>query len=126
MKIFDKEFAFSGLNANDIERLERAKAKLDEAEAAELQRTAQQPGMSYAEGLRGQCRIIEAFIDDVLGEGAAASLGLDGNDLGKAMTVMIELTRAANLEKRQFDPRFLSQQLNREQRRSAKRRHRHG
>lgn len=126
MKIFDKEFAFSGLNANDIERLEQAKAKLDEAEAAERQRTEQQPSMSYAEGLRGQCRIIEAFINDVLGEGAAASLGLDGNDLGKALTVMTELTRAANLEKQQFDPRFLSQQLNRGQRRSAKHRHRHG
>lgn len=125
MKIFDKEFAFSGLNANDIERLEQAKARLDTAEEAERQRTAQQP-ISYAEGIRGQCRIIETFIDDVLGEGAAASLGLDGNGLGKAMTVMIELTRAANLEKRQFDPRFLSQKLNREQRRSAKRRHRHG
>ncbi len=29
MKIFDKEFAFSSLNANDIERLEQAKAKLE-------------------------------------------------------------------------------------------------
>ena len=34
MKIFDKEFAFSSLNANDIERLEQAKAKLEKAEAA--------------------------------------------------------------------------------------------
>ncbi len=125
MKIFDKEFAFSGLNANDIERLEQAKARLDTAEEAERQRTAQQP-ISYAEGIRGQCRIIETFIDDVLGEGAAASLGLDGNDLGKAMTVMIELIRAANLEKQQFDPSILAPKLNREQRRSAKRRHRHG
>ena len=24
--------------------------------------------MSYAEGIRGQCRIVEAFVDDVLGE----------------------------------------------------------
>lgn len=125
MKIFDKEFAFSGLNANDIERLEQAKARLDTAEEAERQRTAQQP-ISYAEGIRGQCRIIETFIDDVLGEGAAASLGLDGNDLGKAMTVMIELIRAAKLEKQQFDPSILAPKLNREQRRSAKRRHRHG
>ena len=29
MKIFDKEFAFSSLNANDIERLEQARAKLE-------------------------------------------------------------------------------------------------
>ena len=126
MKVFDKEFAFSSLNANDIERLEQAKAKLDKAEEAERQRTQQNPGMSYAEGIRGQCRIIEAFIDDVLGEGAAVSIGLDGNDLGKALTAMTELTRAANLEKKQFDPSILAPQLNREQRRKAKRRRHHG
>lgn len=126
MKIFDKEFAFSSLNANDIERLERAKAKLDKAEEAERQRTEQQPSISYAEGIRGQCRIIEAFVDDVLGDGAACALGLDGNDLGKALTVMTELTRAANQEKQKFDPSILAPQLNREQRRSAKRRHHRG
>ena len=49
MKIFDKEFAFSSLNANDIERLEQAKAKLEKAEAAERQRAQQTPNMSYAE-----------------------------------------------------------------------------
>lgn len=126
MKVFDKEFAFSSLNANDIERLEQAKAKLDKAEEAERQRTQQNPNMSYAEGIRGQCRIIETFIDDVLGEGAAVSVGLDGNDLGKALTAMTELTRAANLEKKQFDPSVLAPQLNREQRRKAKRRRHHG
>ena len=126
MKVFDKEFAFSSLNANDIERLEQAKAKLEKAEETERQRTQQNPNMSYAEGIRGQCRIIEAFIDDVLGEGAAVSIGLDGNDLGKALTAMTELTRAANLEKKQFDPSVLAPQLNREQRRKAKRRRHHG
>ena len=126
MKVFDTEFAFSSLNANDIECLEQAKAKLDKAEEAERQRTQQNPNMSYADGLRGQCRIIEAFIDDVLGAGAAASLGLDGNDLGKALTVMTERTRAANQEKQQFDPSILAPQLNREQRRKEKRRRHHG
>lgn len=83
MKIFDKEFAFSSLNANDIERLEQAKAKLEKAEEAERQRAQQTPNMSYAEGIRGQCRIVEAFVDDVLGKGSAAALGLDGNDLAR-------------------------------------------
>lgn len=126
MKIFDKEFAFSSLNANDIERLEQAKAKLEKAEEAERQRAQQTPNMSYAEGIRGQCRIVEAFVDDVLGKGSAAALGLDGNDLGKALTVMTELTRAANQEKQKFDPSLLAHQLNREQRRKAKRRRHHG
>ena len=122
MKIFDKEFAFSSLNANDIERLEQAKAKLEKAEEAERQRAQQTPNMSYAEGIRGQCRIVETFIDDVLGKGSAAALGLDG----KALTVMTELTRAANQEKQKFDPSLLAPQLNREQRRKAKRRRHHG
>ena len=126
MKIFDKEFAFSSLNANDIERLEQAKAKLEKAEEAERQRAQQTPNMSYAEGIRGQCRIVEAFVDDVLGKGSAEALGLDGNDLGKALTVMTELTRAANQDKQKFDPSLLSPQLNREQRRKAKRRRHHG
>ena len=126
MKIFDKEFAFSSLNANDIERLEQAKAKLEKAEEAERQRAQQTPNMSYAEGIRGQCRIVEAFVDDVLGEGSAVALGLDGNDLGKALTVMTELTRATNQEKQKFDPSLLAPQLNREQRRKAKRRRHHG
>lgn len=125
MKIFDKEFAFSCLNANDIERLEQAKKRLDQAEEAERQRVRENPGMSYAEGIRGQCRILEAFVDEVLGTGSAASLGLDGNDLGKALTVMTELTRAANQEKKQFDPSILAPQLNRAQRRKAKRRKHH-
>lgn len=127
MKIFDKEFAFSSLNANDIERLEQAKAKLEKAEEAERQHAQQTPNMrSYAEGIRGQCRIVEAFVDDVLGKGSAAALGLDSNDLGKALTVMTELTRAANQEKQKFDPSLLAPQLNREQRRKAKRRRHHG
>ena len=50
-------------------------------------------------------------------KGSAAALGLDGNDLGKALTVMTELTRAANQEKQKFDPSLLAPQLNREQRR---------
>lgn len=59
-------------------------------------------------------------------KGLPAALGLDGNDLGKALTVMTELTRAANQEKQKFDPSLLAPQLNREQRRKAKRRRHHG
>ena len=67
----------------------------------------------------------KAASSGLLGAGSAASLGLDGNDLGKALTVMTELTRAANQEKQQFDPSILEPQLNRAQRRKAKRRKHH-
>ena len=84
MKIFEQEFDFSPLNANDVERMEQAKAQLDRETEAERQRL-QRERVSYADGLRGQCRLLMHFLDGVLGDGASARLGLDGNDLGKAM-----------------------------------------
>lgn len=99
MKIFDKEFAFSSLNANDIERLEQAKAKLEKAEEAERQRAQQTPNMSYAEGIRGQCRIFMDYLDNVLGEGASEKLGLDGSNFNACLTVSKAFAEAMAAEK---------------------------
>lgn len=101
MKIFDAEFSFSPLNANDIERMERAKAQLDRDSEAERQRI-QREDVSYADGLRGQCRLMMQFLDGVLGEGASERLGLDGNDLGKALEAIAEMTRVVNEERKRF------------------------
>lgn len=101
MKIFEQEFDFSPLNANDIERMEQAKAQLDRETEAERQRL-QRERVSYADGLRGQCRLLMHFLDGVLGDGASASLGLDGNDLGKAMEVVVEMTRVVNEGRKKF------------------------
>lgn len=101
MKIFEQEFDFSPLNANDIERMEQAKAQLDREAEAERQRL-QRERISYADGLRGQCRLLMHFLDGVLGDGASARLGLDGNDLGKAMEVVVEMTRVVNEGRKKF------------------------
>lgn len=101
MKIFEQEFDFSPLNANDIERMEQAKAQLDREAEAERQRL-QRERVSYADGLRGQCRLLMHFLDGVLGDGASARLGLDGNDLGKAMEVVVEMTRVVNEGRKKF------------------------
>lgn len=101
MKIFEQEFDFSPLNANDIERMEQAKAQLDRETEAERQRL-QRERVSYADGLRGQCRLLMHFLDGVLGDGASALLGLDGNDLGKAMEVVVEMTRVVNEGRKKF------------------------
>lgn len=101
MKIFEQEFDFSPLNANDIERMEQAKAQLDRETEAERQRL-QRERVSYADGLRGQCRLLMHFLDGVLGDGASAHLGLDGNDLGKAMEVVVEMTRVVNEGRKKF------------------------
>lgn len=101
MKIFEQEFDFSPLNANDVERLDRAKARLDRESEAERQRL-QRERVSYADGLRGQCRLLMHFLDGVLGDGASARLGLDGNDLGKALEVVVEMTRVVNEGRKKF------------------------
>lgn len=101
MKIFEQEFDFSPLNANDIERMEQAKAQLDRETEAERQRL-QRERVSYADGLRGQCRLLMHFLDGVLGDGTSARLGLDGNDLGKAMEVIVEMTRVVNEGRKKF------------------------
>lgn len=101
MKIFEQEFNFSPLNANDIERMDQAKAQLDREAEAERQRL-QRERVSYADGLRGQCRLLMHFLDGVLGDGASARLGLDGNDFGKAMEVVVEMTRVVNEDRKKF------------------------
>lgn len=101
MKLFEQEFEFSPLNANDVERLDRAKERLDRESEAERQRL-QREKVSYADGLRGQCRLLMHFLDGVLGDGASARLGLDGNDLGKALEVVVEMTRVVNEGRKQF------------------------
>ena len=119
MKIFEQEFDFSPLNANDIERMEQAKAQLDREAEAERQRL-QRERVSYADGLRGQCRLLMHFLDGVLGDGASARLGLDGNDLGKALEVVVEMTRVVNEGRKKFALPAAPIPQNRAQRRQQK------
>ena len=119
MKIFEQEFDFSPLNANDIERMEQAKAQLDRETVAERQRL-QRERVSYADGLRGQCRLLMHFLDGVLGDGASARLGLDGNDLGKALEVVVEMTCVVNEGRKKFALPAAPIPQNRAQRRQQK------
>lgn len=119
MKIFEQEFDFSPLNANDIERMDQAKAQLDRETEAERQRL-QRERVSYADGLRGQCRLLMHFLDGVLGDGASARLGLDGNDFGKALEVVVEMTRVVNEGRKKFALPAAPIPQNRAQRRQQK------
>lgn len=119
MKIFEQEFDFSPLNANDIERMDQAKAQLDRETEEERQRL-QRERVSYADGLRGQCRLLMHFLDGVLGDGASARLGLDGNDLGKALEVVVEMTRVVNEGRKKFALPAAPIPQNRAQRRQQK------
>ena len=96
-----KEFSFSSLNADDVDRMDRAKERLDRETEAERQRLRREK-VSYADGLRGQCRLLMRFLDGVLGDGASDRLGLNGSDFGKALDAVTDLTRATNEERKRF------------------------
>ena len=116
MNICGQEFNFSALNADDIERMERAQKHFDEAAAREESRTK----ASIADTLRGQCRLLMDFLDEILGEGASARLGLNGSDFGACKRVMNEITQAVKDEQRVLASTPVP--MNREQRRAAEKR----
>ena len=94
MLICGQESNFSALNANDIERMDTAQQHMTAASAAEAEREK----TGYADALRGQCRLVMAYLDELLGEGAAARLGLDGSDFNDCIRVTEEFKQAIQAE----------------------------
>lgn len=127
IEVFGKEFEFSAMNADDIRRVDKAAAALSDAQAEQEQRMRART-MSMAECLRAQCRILEQFLDDVLGRGAAARLGLNGSDLGRAMDAIDALTKAVEAERTAYSRRLelRAAGASGKAKRRRKRRHAHG
>jgi hypothetical protein len=94
MLICGQEFNFSALNAKDIERMDTAQQHMTAASAAEAKREK----TGYADALRGQCRLVMEYLDELLGEGAAARLGLDGSDFNDCIRVTEEFKQAIQAE----------------------------
>ena len=86
-----QEFAFSALNASDLERLDAAQQHLKQRSTEDAARF---KGASMAEILRSQCRQIMDFLDEVLGVGASQRLGLDGNNLGECAQMVYQISQA--------------------------------
>lgn len=124
MILHGQEFEFSSLNANDIERMEQANTKYQAASRAEAAR-AEREHLSLANALRGQCRVVMQFLDEVFGAGASERLGLDGNDLGKALNIVKEAKSAIAAEKQAFQADAAPIPQNREQRRAQKKKKNH-
>lgn len=95
MLICGQEFNFSALNAKDIERMDTAHQHMTAASAAEAKREK----TGYADALRGQCRLVMGYLDELLGEGAAARLGLDGSDFNDCIRVTAAFREAIEAEK---------------------------
>lgn len=118
MDICGQNFEFSALNANDVERVETAQRHMEAASDREKQR--QHTGM--ADILRGQCRLVMHYLDEVLGEGASERLGLDSNDFGACARVMQAFKDACTAEQEAVT-QAAAVPMNREQRRAAAKQH---
>lgn len=112
-----QEFAFSALNAKDLERMEYAGEQMQQA-FAQLQDKAADP----LEMVRASCRIFVQYITDVLGQDAAQLLGLDENDLGKAMQAVDSMVEGIKADRGALDSlltKYGVSPMNREQRRAV-------
>lgn len=98
MIILDQEFNFSTLNAADVDRMLAAAEKQKQRAAAEGGRYTPE-GSGYPDWLRFQCRLFMDYLDEVLGEGASARLGLDGSNFNDCMKVSQSFAEAMAAEK---------------------------
>lgn len=105
------EFPFSALNADDLDRLETAQEHMKQADAIERNRAK----TGLADAIRGQCRLVMGFLDELLGEGASARLGLTGSDFKACQQVISEIHDRIAEEQAELQ----AQPTNREQRRAA-------
>lgn len=121
MIICGQEFAFSALNANDVERMETAQKHQQEANAAEQERYTAE-NVSYPGILRSQCRMMMDYLDEVLGEGASERLHLDDGDFGAVLKVCESFKQAIAAEKAAINGQLsasLETPRNRAERRAA-------
>ena len=116
MIICGQEFNFSALNANDLDRMERAQQHMQTASARESLRV-RTSKVSTADVLRGQCRLMMGYFDELLGKGASERLGLDGNDFGACVRVTSAIKEAIAAEQDEAK-RAATVPMNREQRRA--------
>lgn len=121
MIICGQDFAFSALNANDVERMETAQKHQQEANAAEQERYTAE-NVSYPGILRSQCRMMMDYLDEVLGEGASERLHLDDGDFGAVLKVCESFKQAIAAEKTAINGQLsasLETPRNRAERRAA-------
>ena len=108
MIICGQEFEFSALNANDLDRMDAAQQHMQAASDRESKRA----HTGTADILRGQCRLMMGYFDELLGEGASERLGLDGNNFGACVRESIAAEQATVKQ-------AAAMPMNREQRRAV-------
>lgn len=114
MIICGQKFEFSALNANDLDRMDAAQQHMQAASDRESKRA----HTGTADILRGQCRLMMGYFDELLGEGASERLGLDGNNFGACVRVTNAIKEAIAAEQATVK-QAAAMPMNREQRRAA-------
>ena len=114
MIICGQEFEFSALNANDLDRMDAAQQHMQAASDRESKRA----HTGTADILRGQCRLMMGYFDELLGEGASERLGLDGNNFGACVRVTNAIKEAIAAEQATVK-QAAAMPMNREQRRAV-------
>lgn len=121
-----KQFDFSPLNANDMDRFEDALNEMTRA-SQEAERRGKEENLRLGDRLREQARIFMRGLDEILGAGASAILGLDENDAAPIYEIIGEMSAAISAEQKCFLPtaspnpvRMLPAPQNRAQRRQQK------
>lgn len=123
MVICGQNFDFSVLNANDLDRFEDAQEKMQARNAAQTERF-HHGGVRLGDHVRAQTRIAMDCIDEILGAGASARLGLDENNMAPVYDVLEELGNAFAAEKQSYINRA-ARPMNREQRRTQAKKGKH-
>ena len=123
MVICGQEFEFSLMNANDLDRFEDANERMQRRSAEEAEQF-QRGGVRLGDHARAQARIAMDCIDEILGAGSSARLGLDENNMAPVYDVLEELGNAFAAEKQRYTARA-AHPMNREQRRAQAKKGKH-
>lgn len=123
MVICGQEFEFSLMNANDLDRFEDANEQMQRRSAEETEHF-HRGGVRLGDHARAQARIAMDCIDEILGAGASARLGLDENNMAPVYDVLEELGNAFAAEKQRYTARA-AHPMNRQQRRAQAKKNRH-
>lgn len=123
MVICGQEFDFSLMNANDLDRFEDANERMQRRSAEESEQF-RRGGARLGDHARAQARIAMDCIDEILGAGSSARLGLDENNMAPIYDVIEELGNAFSAEKQRYAAKP-AQLMNREQRRAQAKKGKH-
>lgn len=108
------------MNANDLDRFEDANERMQRRSAEESEQF-RRGGVRLGDHARAQARIAMDCIDEILGAGASARLGLNENYMAPIYDVIEELGNAFAAEKQRYAAKP-AQLMNREQRRAQAKR----